>query len=141
MCDIVPQPTQHKNCWPAGKASCVQHNPTISDPHKVLSMQLCCLGIVSPILRVSGMAKVLALCCTTWRPSFVCRRSLGNTEGSSMLQAIGASERVMYYLDKPVAAQIQGGDCVPSWSGKVSNISSALLGTNCWLWLCCQASS
>ena len=50
-----------------------------------------------------------------------CRRSLGSSEGSSVpLQAIGASERVMYYLDKPVAAQIQGGDCVPSWSGKVS---------------------
>eukprot|EP00891_Asterochloris_glomerata_P008581 jgi/Astpho2/8581/e_gw1.00126.12.1_t len=37
----------------------------------------------------------------------------------SIMEAIGASERVMYYLDKPVAAQIQGGDCVPSWSGKV----------------------
>ena len=46
---------------------------------------------------------------------------LGSSEESSVpLQAIGASERVMYYLDKPVAAQIQGGDCVPSWSGKVS---------------------
>ena len=67
--------------------------------------------------------KVLALCCTDRRPSVGCKRSLGSTEGSSvLLQAIGASERVMYYLDKPVAAQIQDGDCVPSWSGKVSKV-------------------
>ena len=37
-----------------------------------------------------------------------------------LMEAIGASERVMYYLDKPPAAQIAPGQKLPSWSGKVS---------------------
>ncbi|DBA70277.1 TPA: hypothetical protein ACH3X2_012175 [Trebouxia sp. C0005] len=36
-----------------------------------------------------------------------------------LMEAIGASERVMYYLDKPPAPQIAAGRIVPSWSGKV----------------------
>lgn len=37
-----------------------------------------------------------------------------------LMEAIGASERVMYYLDKPPAAQIAAGRKLPSWSGRVS---------------------
>lgn len=37
-----------------------------------------------------------------------------------LMEAIGASERVMYYLDKPPAPQIAAGRIVPSWSGKVN---------------------
>lgn len=36
-----------------------------------------------------------------------------------LMEAIGASERVMYYLDKPPAPQIAAGRKLPSWSGKV----------------------
>jgi len=36
-----------------------------------------------------------------------------------LMEAIGASERVMYYLDKPPAPQIAAGPTLPSWSGKV----------------------
>ena len=36
-----------------------------------------------------------------------------------LMEAIGASERVMYYLDKPSAPQIAAGRKLPSWSGKV----------------------
>lgn len=36
-----------------------------------------------------------------------------------LMEAIGASERVMFYLDKPSAPQIAAGQTLPSWSGKV----------------------
>lgn len=36
-----------------------------------------------------------------------------------LMEAIGASERVMYYLDRPPAPQIGAGRKLPSWSGKV----------------------
>lgn len=36
-----------------------------------------------------------------------------------LMEAIGASERVMYYLDRPPAPQIAAGCKLPSWSGKV----------------------
>ena len=36
-----------------------------------------------------------------------------------LMEAIGASERVMYYLDRPPAPQIAAGRKLPSWSGKV----------------------
>ena len=36
-----------------------------------------------------------------------------------LMEAIGASERVMYYLDKPSAPQIAGGQTLECWSGKV----------------------
>ena len=36
-----------------------------------------------------------------------------------LMEAIGASERVMFYLDKPPAPQIAGGQTLPSWSGQV----------------------
>lgn len=36
-----------------------------------------------------------------------------------LMEAVGASERVMYYLDKPAAPQIAAGRKLPSWSGKV----------------------
>ena len=44
-----------------------------------------------------------------------------------LMEAIGASERVMYYLDKPSAAQIAAGRTLPSWSGKVCSASARLL--------------
>ena len=44
-----------------------------------------------------------------------------------LMEAIGASERVMYYLDKPSAPQIASGRKLPSWSGKVPCSSDLIL--------------
>lgn len=73
-------------------------------------------GLVNPeqlttfVLYVEFVTAASLSVCDQWGP---------------LMEAIGASERVMYYLDRPPAPQIAAGQKLPSWSGKVelSNIS------------------
>ena len=44
-----------------------------------------------------------------------------------LMEAIGASERVMFYLDKPSAPQIAAGSTLPAWSGQVWHVKNKLV--------------
>ncbi|DBA87924.1 TPA: hypothetical protein ACH3X1_004912 [Trebouxia sp. C0004] len=60
-----------------------------------------------------------------------------------LMEAIGASERVMYYLDKPPAPQVAAGRMSPSWSCKVdlTNIAFAYpTRSDSWRWLMSHSS-
>ena len=58
------------------------------------------------VLYVEFVAAASLSVCDQWGP---------------FMEALGASERVISYLDRPPAPQISPGRTLPHWDGKVSN--------------------
>ena len=104
----------------------------MSIPQRVLNVQqheLCTVQVVTLLvggsMALAGQVNPEQLTTFVLYVEFVTAASLSVCDQwGPLMEAIGASERVMYYLDKPPAPQIAAGQTLPSWSGRVSSHST-----------------